>query len=133
MKVNSLLLHFSILSWSKIKASVEIPNFLNTSHSYFCSFSKFHLSGQNQTSPPLLMWALVIFLPVTLVSRPYFPQKQDFVGVGSEAGSLLTCWDAWSSRTSHWSLLAQAGMGMWGGCPSLAAWRSASHEPGFGT
>ena len=54
MKVNSLLLHFNILSWSKIKASVEIPNFLNTSHSYFCSFSKFHLSGQNQTSPPVI-------------------------------------------------------------------------------
>jgi len=53
-----------------------------------------------------------------LLSRPCFPQMQDFEGVGYEAGSLLTCWDTSSAPCP---LLAPAGgsveMGMWEGIP----------------
>lgn len=111
MNVDSLFLNLNILSRSKIKTTVERPKFLRTAITTSAQFLKIPFVGWPNSDSHfplhLLIWALVIFLPVMLLSSLYLPQKQGLEGVGSEAGSLLTCYDTCRTDLCSPQLVAQ--------------------------
>lgn len=133
MNIDSLFLNLNILSWSKIKTIVESPEFLRIAITASAQFLKI----------PFVKWPKSdSYFPLHLLSPCYISS--------CHAHFWTTCLRSKTSR--EWALklglclpsmthviLISARSSWWlrgdegvGGYSLLAAWRTGSHEPGFG-